>query len=470
MLLISFILAMNKEVYSSSLDEPIILEPSDSQYLELRAIRVNELDGKDYQVILELWAHGLETTGFTFRLGFDGTILQPSSIEDNSYTDDYLEYFQFENGLGNNMDAFGISDDESTMLFMVGVLDDEETENKYIVEKAGVGKVLDSTQEDVLIGKMSFRSKSKTLTEDAITLKQSDDEIPKTGIKVMANQYDYYENQKMFKFTLSLVSTNAKLSNLTTNLKEIKNFDRNTYEYTIQIPANKEIITVLPTPEHETSIVTINGQTVDISTGMEVDIPEFSAFNNISYIEILVTAEDGKASQKYTLKIEKLGGFIQGEVSTVNTTGTHNANIKIYRSDLYIDWKKISSTELEEYEIESQIDTQETGDFEVILPIGKFDVLIDKPGYLDYVIKGVEIYQQHTTKIGTKQIMPGDIDKDGVVKATDQKALLSVYGKSSTSPEYDIKYDYIEDNVIKATDYNIFLRYYGRTKVVEQFS
>lgn len=466
-MLISFILAMNQEVYSSSLEDPIILEPTDSQYLELRAIRVNEIEGADYQVIMQLWAHGLETTGFTFRLGFDETILQPSSLVDNSYTDDNLEYFEFENGLENHMDALGTSEESSSMLFMVSLLNNSESDNQYIVEKEGVGKVLDSTTEDVLIGKMSFRSTSKTLAEDAIILKTSTTASPKTGIKVMANQYDYYENQKLFKFTQNLVSTNAKLSNLTTDLKEITDFNRDKYEYTIQINADKTEITILPTPEEPTSTITINGEEVDVSTGKAIRLSEFSEMTNKTVIEVLVTAEDGKSTQTYKITVEKQGGFVQGMVRTVNTTGTHTATIKIFRSDQYIDWKNTNSTELDEYEMAAQVETEIDGIFQVALPIGKYDILIDKPGYLDYIVKGVEIYQQHTTSIGTKQIVAGDVNKDGIIKATDQSAILKVYGKTDKTSEYNIKYDFIEDGTIKATDYSILLKNYGKSKTIE---
>lgn len=466
-MLISFILAMNKEVYSSSLEDPIILEPTDSQYLELRAIRVNEIEGADYQVILQLWAHGLETTGFTFRLGFDETVLQPSSLVDNSYTDDSLEYFEFANGLENYIDALGTSEESSSMLFMVSLLNNSESDNQYIVEKEGVGKVLDSTTEDVLIGKISFRSTSKTLAEDAITLKRSETEIPKTGIKIMANQYDYYENQKTFRFTQNLVSTNAKLSNLTTDLKEITNFDRDKCEYTIQIDANKTEITILPTPEEETSTITINGEEVDVSTGKVVTLRGMSEMSNITEIEILVTAEDGKATQTYKIIVEKQGGFITGMVRTVNTTGTHVATIKIFRSDQYIDWKNTSSTELDEYEIAAEVETETDGIFQAILPIGKYDILIDKPGYLDYVVKGVEIYQQHSTSIGTKQIIPGDVNKDGIVNPLDKTYFLAGYNSSKGNAKYDMRYDYIEDDKINPLDKTLFLANYGKKKIIE---
>lgn len=468
-ILISFILAMNKEVYSS-LDNPVILEPSDSQKIELRAVRVNELESNDYQILMQLWAHDLETKGFTIRIAFDSTIMKLSSLDGNTYTDDYTQYFRFENELGNNMDALGISEDESTLLFMTSLLTDGEMtgENPYIVEKEGIGKVLDSTGENgTLIGTISFRSTSKVLAEDAIKLKTSTEELPKTGIKVMANEYDYYENQKLFIFTQQLVSTNAKLSNLTTDLKEVTDFNRDKYEYTIQVPGNKTEINILPTPEESTSVITINGEVVDISTGKTVKLRGLSEISNKTEIEILVTAEDGKATETYKLIVEKQGGFIQGQVRTVNTTGIHHATIKIYRSDQYIDWKTLNSPDLEEYEIVGQVETEDDGIFQLVLPTGKYDILIDKPGYLDYVVKNVEIFQQHTTSIGTKQISPGDIDKDGVVKATDQQALLKVYGESSASSKYDTKYDFIEDKVIKATDYSILLKYYGKKKIIE---
>lgn len=467
-ILISFILVMNKEVYSSDLDNPIILEPTDNQYLELRAIRANEIDGADYQIILELWAHGIETTGFTFRLGFDSTILSPSSLEDNSYTDDSFEFFRFENGLENNMDSLGIAEDESTLLFMVGLLNDSTEENQYIVEKDGIGKVLDSTTEDVLIGTMSFRSMTKNLADDALSLKTSLTDSPKTGVKVMANKYDYYENQKIFKFTKQLVSTNAKLSSLTTNLKEITNFDRDTFEYTIQIPANNNTITVFPVPEDEKSTVTINGEVVDISTGMETSIRGFSELNNKKYVTVVVTAEDGIATQTYKITIEKQGGFLQGEILTSNRNGIHISKVKVFRADLYIDWKTTSNADLENYEVEVEIETPDDGFFHSVIPTGKYDILIDKVGYLDYVIEDVEIHQQSTTSIGTKQIIPGDVNKDGIVNASDKAILYKTIGAKKGSDRFMIECDYVEDNIINASDKAIFLQNVGKKKVVEK--
>lgn len=492
-ILISFILAMDKEVYSSTLDNPIVLEPTDNQYIELRAVRVNEIEGNDYQVLLEWWAHGLETSGFSIRLGYDSSVLKPSNLEDNSYytedisqqessnesSNDIPGYFQFENGLEKSMDILGMQKDESTIKLIIGMMSptiDSENESQYIKEKDGV-KVLDSSTEDVLIGRMSFRSKSRDLAEDAIKLVVAEKESPKTGITVMANKYDYYENQKVFRFTLDILSTNAKLSSLTTNLAEITDFNRNTYEYTIKVDATYDEITVYPVPEDSKSTVTIKDVKVDTESGegSVQSIKGFSELSNKKKIEILVTAEDGKTTQTYTITVLKQGGFIQGIVLTANTRGTHKATIKIYKSDQNIDWKKLNSPDITEMEEAgeivktAEIETNDDGLFQIILPLGKYDVLIDKPGYLDYIVKEVEIYQQHTTSIGTKEIIAGDIIKDGVIKATDQKAILKVYGKTQESEEYNVKYDFIEDGVIKATDYKILLKNYGKKKTIEQF-
>lgn len=147
-LLVSFILVMEDKVYSSGIDDPIILQPTNNQYIELKAVRAFEFSKEDFQITMQVWVHGLETTGFTVRLNYDNSILQPSSFEDNTITTDSTKFFRFSNGLEVNMDMLSINEDESTMLLLAAVKDYEETENPYIVEKEGIGKVLDGTGTD----------------------------------------------------------------------------------------------------------------------------------------------------------------------------------------------------------------------------------------------------------------------------------------------------------------------------------
>ena len=464
------ILSMGSRIYSSNINEPIVLTPTNKQYMEVRAKRVKEIGEENYQVIAQLWVHGLETTGFSIRLDTQNEQLKPSNFESNEYTTNIEEYFKFENELQPHITMLSIPEDENAVLLIGSVNPDVETENQYIVEKEGVGKLLDSTQDTngVLIGTLSFRSKTRELGENAIRIKTSQTLVPQTGINIMANKYDYYEDERTFKFTQELLSTNAKLSNLTTNLKEITDFNRDIYEYTIQISAIEKEITILPTPEEETATVTINGEEVDIQNGKVVKLNDITAISSKNVIEILVTAEDGQTTQKYKLNVEQLGGFLEGTVKTANNLGTHNATIKVYESSKYIDWKNTSSIDLSEEDLIAKVDTNDVGAFHMILPIGKFDILIDKLGYLDYVIKGVEITQRHTTTMEEKQIIPGDINKDGKVNTYDKSYFLDGLNTAEGSEKYSIAYDYLEDGKVNTYDRTIFLGNFNRTKIIEE--
>ena len=124
---------------------------------------------------------------------------------------------------------------------------------------------------------------------------------------------------------------------------------------------------------------------------------------------------------------------------------------------------------MDQYEIIKEGETDINGNYSLILPNGKYDILYLKNGYLDYIIKNVEIVQQNTTTIPVKQIVPGDIVKDGVVKGTDLRSFLKSYGKKESDEGYEAAADYIEDDVIKGTDYKLFLNSYGAKKTIEEF-
>lgn len=131
--------------------------PTNSQYIELRAVTIKELDGKDYQLVTQVWAHNLQMKSFTFRIQFDSNVMKPSVIkdvtdEDGSITiaqNDYIEeneedemtwlpeYFEFENGFENNLDSMGYYKDNS-IEFEVSLLPDEfmTGTNTYIKNKS----------------------------------------------------------------------------------------------------------------------------------------------------------------------------------------------------------------------------------------------------------------------------------------------------------------------------------------------
>ena len=91
-----------------SIAESKLVEPTEDQFFELRAVKVTNIEGKDKQVIFELWAHEIEFKGFDVRFSYDGTHFAPSNITTNDYTDDETEFFKFESEFSDCLELFTV--------------------------------------------------------------------------------------------------------------------------------------------------------------------------------------------------------------------------------------------------------------------------------------------------------------------------------------------------------------------------
>jgi len=60
MLLVNPYLVFAKEVDIVEDIETTELQPTDNQFLELRAVSINKIEGKNKQLIMELWGNDLE--------------------------------------------------------------------------------------------------------------------------------------------------------------------------------------------------------------------------------------------------------------------------------------------------------------------------------------------------------------------------------------------------------------------------
>lgn len=60
MLLINFNLVFAGEINIVESVKTIEIQPTDNQFLELRAVEINEVEGQNKQLIMELWGNELE--------------------------------------------------------------------------------------------------------------------------------------------------------------------------------------------------------------------------------------------------------------------------------------------------------------------------------------------------------------------------------------------------------------------------
>lgn len=421
-----------------SIAESKLVEPTENQFFELRAVKVTNIEGKDKQVIFELWAHEIEFKGFDVRFSYDGTHFAPSNINTNEYTDDETEFFKFESEFSDCLELFTVPYTGTSTGGMRAVVSFNPpiSESEHIKNKENVGMIVDSSG-SVLLGTLSFRTTLDKFDISSFKLETSDTTSPKTGIKIIIDGSTYYENQSTFRFTDKSASRNADLSNIKLsngnkddeNYKEYAlnpSFDKNTLEYTTELleyvdKVNLEVIKddekssiVIKQPKHDENgnlVFEDDGSTIVYEETSLDDLKNEIVLNKLgepdTVIELKVTAEDEVTTKTYKITIHRPYGTIKGSIHTVNSNDVHIADVKVYNNSDQIDWENISShDELDNYKTVLNKKTNEDGTYEIKVIPGNYDVLIDKVAYLDYIVTTIQVNENDEIDLDNVELIP----------------------------------------------------------------
>ena len=421
-----------------SIAESKLVEPTENQFFELRAVKVTNIESKDKQVIFELWAHEIEFKGFDVRFSYDGTHFAPSNITTNDYTDDETEFFKFESEFSDCLELFTVPYTGTSTGGMRAVVSFNPpiSESEHIKNKENVGMIVDSSR-SVLLGTLSFRTTLDKFDISSFKLETSDTTSPKTGIKIIIDGSTYYENQSTFRFTDKSASRNADLSNIKLsngneddeNYKEYAlnpSFDKNTLEYTTELLEYVDKVNLEVTKDDEKSSIVIkqpkhdeNGNLVFEDDGSTIVYEETSlddlkneiVLNKLgepdTVIELKVTAEDEVTTKTYKITIHRPYGTIKGSIHTVNSNDVHIADVKVYNNSDQIDWENISShDELDNYKTVLNKKTNEDGTYEIKVIPGNYDVLIDKVAYLDYIVTTIQVNENDEIDLDNVELIP----------------------------------------------------------------
>lgn len=421
-----------------SIAESKLVEPTEDQFFELRAVKVTNIEGKDKQVIFELWAHEIEFRGFDVRFSYDGTHFAPSNITTNDYTDDETEFFKFESEFSDCLELFTVPYTGTSTGGMRAVVSFNPpiSESEHIKNKENVGMIVDSSG-SVLLGTLSFRTTLDKFDISSFKLETSDTTSPKTGIKIIIDGSTYYENQSTFRFTDKSASRNADLSNIKLsngneddeNYKEYAlnpSFDKNTLEYTTELLEYVDKVNLEVTKDDEKSSIVIkqpkhdekgnlvfedDGSTIVYEEKSLDDLKNEIVLNKLgeqdTVIELKVTAEDEVTTKTYKITIHRPYGTIKGSIHTVNSNDVHIADVKVYNNSDQIDWENISShDELDNYKTVLNKKTNEDGTYEIKVIPGNYDVLIDKVAYLDYIVTTIQVNENDEIDLDNVELIP----------------------------------------------------------------
>lgn len=494
------------------------IEPTTNQYIELRATKIKDVEGNGKQVIFELWGHDIKFKGFDVRFSYDGNIFSTSNLITNEECDDETQYFAFENEFVDNLDIFSVpyTGNTDAGIRLVLSLNPPVTESEHIKNDENLGTIIDTTG-DVLLGKLSFKMSSDEFNISSFKLETSSSSSPKTGIKITIGNEQNYESQSTFRFTDKTTSKNADLANikLSTGSEEDANykeypitptFDKKILEYNLDLLEYIDKMDLEITKDDEKSSIILkipkrdeNGELIYDSDGTTIiyeekeieDLTQEITLNKLgqqdTIIEIKVIAEDKKTTNIYKLTIHRPYGVIKGKIETpytLSTTGKYISNIYAYKSSevaKVFDWDEKEkefggkagvdtvNKELHNLQEEKNITTNDDGTFEFTIIPGTYDILVDKPGYLDHIYIYVEIEENKVKDLGTYQLIAGDINKDAIVQIQDIALLNMHNGDSYLKEGFEEKYDLNDDGNVQIKDISIIAADNGSQREIENY-
>ena len=392
--------------------------------------------------------------------------------------------------------------------------------SEHIIEKDDIGgdttegKKVITTQGGVLLGKMSF----KMLTDERLDMTGFElvkgSNTPQTGIKINLDATHSFEAQSVFRFTNEVASKDADLSNLVLSSGKVNEenpdestykeynltpaFDKETKNYTLTLLEHLDIIDITATQSNEFATMKIKtpkrdekGNLMYEEDGTTIIYEEKELTNEEktgvtlnklgepdTIITIHVTAENNIIENEYQIIIKRPYGIIKGSIYTDPTAskGTHKANIRIYKSSLVstkIDWSTLGTVENgdnvheELLKLEAQeYETNDDGTYEIYVAPGKYDILLDKPAYLDCIYIEQQIEEGEEYDLGNKVLTPGELDKNGIINGSDQKKKKNIYGMYTTDENINADYDFNEDTAIDGGEVSYVKTNYLKTREI----
>lgn len=464
------------------------LNNSPDQYMELKVVSVEDVEGKDKQVILEWWSYNLKFNALQLRFSYDDTKLKPSNLHDNSYVTDAstTPNFEFTNSFASSMSYVPKWVENGEYMCLIG-LDKYDESYDYVELDNEIGEYEVNTNGGVLLGKMSFRLFNGKVDKNTFSLKTGST-FPQSGIAIAQTIESAYQDPSVFKFTVAssdanLASINYEFFNYeeegvlpnTVTHKESVNLTNtedgsteNLSIYKLTLNDYLDNISLKLALSDENATVKIDGNAIDITTSKELVLNSLGDEDTV--IDIVVTAQDEVTTHTYRLVVHRPYATIKGKIITTETettTGKYTCGIYVYKQEdveKVLDWderianfSKSNGTDTINQDLHniqeiSKVITNDDGTYEIKVLPGTYNVLQDKSGYLDHIYIYLNVKENDEINLGEYELVPGDCNKDGVVQLKDKVSVTTRNGKKEIDADYGEEYDFNNDGIIQLKD------------------
>lgn len=364
---------------------------------------------------------------------------------------------------------------------------------------------------------MSFKMTSEEFDISGFKLVEANNS-PLTGIKINLNITESFENQSTFRFVDETASKEATLSDLVVSSGVIDE-ENNTYkEYQLNPSFNKDIQKYEIELLEYIDSLNIKAISTDAKAKMKIKVPKRDEDNKLIYdennttviyeekeivnnlpqeviinklgepdtiITITVIAEDGETMKEYELTIKRPYGTIKGSVqlgdglreSMQASYGVYTkyiVDVNIYNANQF-NWEGIidGSTNYDNLDLikkENSVTTNEdTGEYEIKIIPGTYDLQLERRGFLDNIVKNITINAGDIINVGKKILYPGDVDKNGVVSLQDYTKVINRKDVTETDETYGYEYDFGQKGYIGLIDITTVLNYMDQKLTIENY-
>ncbi len=307
------------------------------------------------------------------------------------------------------------------------------------------------------------------------------------------------------KVNLSSLQTNEEITNIDSMSNQYFKFENefeNALDFT-QISEQIGIVDITVTfnpPINTTEHIVDKGEGIGkvVDTGQKVKLGRISfkmvnekfdpnwfslvkdsSSSPITGIKININGNDKFENESTFRFTDGLTGTVIGQIFTAPTAskGIYKATIKAYPQDKVkeiIDWNAVIEGELDDIHKRlltldaKEVETEDDGTYEIELSPGIYDILVDKPGYLDQIYIEIEVNAGEIVDLGYVELLAGDITKDGKIEIEDVGLLMNVYGIDDTSADYEMKYDFNDDQRVEIEDIGLLMNNYLKIRNIKK--